>query len=132
MPKKTIRIWNESLYNLFQQIKSRCSNEKHRRFHDYWWRWIKCEWKNFEEFFNDMWWTYKKWLQIDRIDNNSNYNKNNCRWVTAQQNSSNRRNTVFIEWLCLKDYCKKNWLNHRTIRNRIITLKWDIEKAIYT
>lgn len=132
MPKNTIRIWNESIYNLYQQVKSRCNNKNHRRYKDYWWRWIKCEWSSFEEFFKDMWDSYQKWLQIDRINNNWNYNKNNCRWLTPKENSKNRRNTIYIHGLCLKDYCIKNNLNYSTIASRIYNYGWSIEKAIYT
>ena len=36
---------------------------------------------------------WKKGLQIDRIDNNRNYEPSNCRFVTPKENSQNRRNT---------------------------------------
>ena len=35
--------------------------------------------------------------QIDRINNNGNYEADNCRWVTSQENNSNtRKNISFI------------------------------------
>ena len=109
----------KKLYNVFQQTKSRCHNENHKRFSDYWGRWIICEWKNFNNFYKDMWVSYSEWLQIDRIDNNWNYCLKNCQWITASQNSKNRRNTIYIEWICLKDYCKNKSLNYNTIFRRI-------------
>ena len=34
--------------------------------------------------------------QIDRIDVNGNYCKENCRWVTPMENSNNRRSNVML------------------------------------
>lgn len=50
------------------------------------------EWKNsLVSFYNDMGETYKNGLELDRIDNNGPYCKENCRWVTKSKNGSNRR-----------------------------------------
>jgi hypothetical protein len=32
-------------------------------------------------------------MQIDRIDNNGDYCKENCRWTTSAKNNQNRRST---------------------------------------
>lgn len=36
-------------------------------------------------------------LQIDRIDTNKGYSPENCRWATPTENSSNKRNNLYIE-----------------------------------
>jgi hypothetical protein len=43
------------------------------------------------------WEKFAEWnpgMQIDRIDTNGNYEPQNCRWVTIQENSQNRTTTV--------------------------------------
>lgn len=91
------------LYYVWFGIKSRCNplvdKRTNRRYAD---RGIKVcdEWLNsFILFYN---WCiangYKRGLQIDRIDNNGNYEPSNCRFVTNAQNSRNKENTVFIEY----------------------------------
>ena len=39
---------------------------------------------------------YISGLQIDRIDNNGDYNPSNCRWVTPSKNCRNKRTNVLI------------------------------------
>jgi hypothetical protein len=55
------------------------------------------EWRGyggFARFISDMGERPSARHQIDRIDNNGNYEKINCRWVTASQNVKHRRNAA--------------------------------------
>lgn len=81
------------LYIIWKNIKQRCSDLDNK---DYGGRGIKVckEWLEYISF--------KKWslqngyrdnLQIDRIDNDGNYEPSNCRWVTRIENNRNKRNT---------------------------------------
>jgi hypothetical protein len=56
------------------------------------------EWKS--EFINFYNWAvangYKDGLTIDRIDNDGNYEPNNCRWVTYKRQARNRRSNHLL------------------------------------
>lgn len=79
-------------YNIWRGIKVRCLNPNYPRYSDYGGRGVGlCEkWLRFEGFFEDMGY-FEKNVEIDRIDNNKGYCKENCRFVTASVNSANRR-----------------------------------------
>ena len=77
----------------WRSMKTRCLNKNHPVFKHYGGRGITvCDsWLKFENFRDDMFKTWKQDLQLDRINVNGNYELNNCRWVTASENTRNRR-----------------------------------------
>lgn len=92
-------ISKQPWYSNWLHMVNRCNNPNNDRFYDYGGRGIKVceEW-------NDAWvfgkWAeengFQKGLQIDRIDNDGNYEPSNCRLVTPKENMQNRRNTVVL------------------------------------
>ena len=74
--------------------------------------------------------SYSKNLTIDRINVNGNYTKENGRWATRKEQSSNKRDTIRFNWKCLKENCTELWLIYNTVFNRVHTLWWSIEDAL--
>lgn len=85
-------MWKTRIYKVWSSVKSRCMSENNSRYYDYGGRGITIcdEWLDFENFYKDMGDSPTKKHQIDRIDNNKGYSKENCRWVTPSQNMANR------------------------------------------
>jgi hypothetical protein len=82
-------------YQVWIGMRQRCNNPKSKFYFNYVGRDISVcnEWnESFENFHNDMFNKYEDGLELDRIDNDGNYCKENCRFVTRQINTSNRRN----------------------------------------
>lgn len=92
--RKTHGLNNHKLHRVWVKMRERCYYRKGVRYTDWGGRGIKVcdEWKSdFMTFYN---WAKDKWeegLQIDRINNDGNYEPSNCRFVTAKENSLNRR-----------------------------------------
>jgi len=132
---KDWRTWT-TLYNIYKWILQRCNNINKTEYKYYGWRWIECEWKLFEEFKEDMWYSYKKWLTIDRINVDGNYSKENCRWVTMKEQNCNKRNTVYLEYmwkkLTMKWRADKLWIKYLTIRNRYYNYDMPVKDILKT
>lgn len=81
--------YNTKLYRVWIKMKERCYNKKHMHYKNYGGRGIAVcsEWRyNFMSFYT--WATdnnYSDNLQIDRINNNGNYEPSNCRFVTPKE-----------------------------------------------
>ena len=76
----------------YANMMARCHNPKNKRFADYGAKGLLVDesWRNnFQQFYKDMGDCPDK-FQIDRIDNTKGYSKENCRWVDAKENMSNR------------------------------------------
>ena len=83
-----------SIYYCWTDMKTRCLNPNNSGYKYYGGRGIKiCErWMDFRNFYLDMG-DKPKDMQLDRINNNGNYEPNNCRWVTSAENNQNQRTT---------------------------------------
>lgn len=89
----TYGLSSHPLYNTWKGMQARCLNPSTPKYKYYGGRGVTvCEkWLDINNFIKDMYPSYKKGLQLDRIDNDKGYSKDNCRWVTRQQNNSNTR-----------------------------------------
>lgn len=81
------------LYRTWQQMMSRCYNEKSTSYKYYGMIGIKVckDWHNVVTFVNDMFPTFKEGLTLDRKNSNGNYEKDNCRWATKEVQNRNTR-----------------------------------------
>jgi len=126
------------IYHIYQNMKSRCNNPKKDNYHHYGGRGVTVckEWNQFVQFFKDMGPSYSEQLQLDRIDNNKGYSKENCRWVTPKQNSNNRKNTPHLTLRgvekTLSEWCDLLGYPHAAIYRRLHYYGWDVEKALDT
>jgi len=89
-----------SEYKAWTGLIKRCTNHKDKKYNIYGGRGISvCDrWLySFENFYADMKAKPDKQYSLDRIDVNGNYEPNNCRWATLQEQAKNKRNNVFYE-----------------------------------
>ena len=100
--KTTHGLSKTRLYDTWGKIVQRCTNERNNHYKDYGGRGIKIcdEWRrNFELFYE---WSmnngYRDDLTIDRINNDGNYEPDNCRWVDYNVQANNRRNNHYVEY----------------------------------
>lgn len=119
-------------YRIWNTMKRRCQNPSCDMYSSYGGRGIKvCDrWtrdNGFINFYKDM---GKRPVdehgtpyQIDRIDVNGDYSPNNCQWVTASDNSKNRRNNVIIfiygDPYCASDACRMFGVKRTTVTEAI-------------
>lgn len=99
-----------SLYNRWKSMRQRCNNQNDKAFKNYGGRGITiC--KSWDNFINFKSWAvsngYKEGLELDRKDNSDNYNEENCRFVSSLENNRNRRITVKVEGLTLREISNK-------------------------
>lgn len=132
------------LYHIWQMILQRCINLNDSHFEDYGGRGITIcpEWANDYIEFRD--WSlshgYAEGLQINRIENNGNYEPSNCNFVTSQINNQNQRTTKLSlgianeirvkydsGYYTQQQLAKKYGVNQQQISNIINNKTWRIK-----
>jgi hypothetical protein len=125
------------LYHVWSSMRQRCSNPKNKRFDRYGARGINvCErWSRFENFQEDMAAGYRPGLQLDRINNNGDYEPSNVRWVTQKEQQNNKSTNRRIEWrgscLTLSEWADQTGIPLRVLSARLIA-GWGEERALTT
>jgi len=91
--------YKTGLYRIWSGMKQRCDNPNSTAFKNYGGRGIRYHpsFETFEGFLSGIPDGYSPGLEIDRIDNDGNYEPGNLRWATVLEQANNKRNTVFVE-----------------------------------
>lgn len=121
------------LASIFYEVKKRCTNPRSQAYKNYGGRGIVVEWKNAKEFYRDMKDGYRQGLTLDRINNNGNYSKANCRWATWKEQNNNRRTNRIILYKGQKktmaEWIEKLGLKSSTVRQRYNIYGWSVERS---
>jgi len=125
----------QRLYYIWYDMKRRCDNPDRSSYKYYGGRGISyCdEWKDFNVFHKDMYKTYSDNMTIDRIDNDKDYCKSNCQWMTMQDQNKKHTNCVKVTYngdtLNISDMARKYNIKPNTFQRRLWK-GWSIERSI--
>lgn len=130
-------MYGTPAYKSWSSMLTRCANPRNHKYADYGARGIKVHeaWKNFEAFHRDMG-DRPPGTTLGRLNNDGNYEPGNCKWEAATTQARNKRNTRIFEFdghsAMLQEHCDRLGLNCSTVRSRVYSYGWPIEKALTT
>lgn len=125
-------------YQIHSGLRNRCYNKNNHKYPTYGGRGIDvCDrWlgkQGFRNFYTDMGDRPTTRHSIDRIDNDGDYEPNNCRWATPREQCINRSMTRFYT-INGVTRCVREWANHSDVKYETILSRLNrgiaIEKAI--
>jgi hypothetical protein len=122
-------------YKSWSHMKDRCLNIKNKSYKNYGGRGITVckEWlESFFNFLNDMGCKPSKEYSLGRINNDGNYEKNNCEWQTTKEQSCNTRKNKIIIYKGEKVKALDIIPQDKKYIYRRINKNMDIEKALNT
>lgn len=135
---RTHGLSRNPVYQVWASMIKRCTNPNSKYYSYYGGRGIiVCErWrKSFSDFFDDMGPRPSPKHSIDRINNDGNYEPENCRWATRREQSLNKRNNRLLECRGQKrtlfEWAEIAGINPMTISCRL-KHDWSTEAAIFT
>lgn len=123
-------------YRLWRGIRNRCYNSDASHYKRYGARGIKmcARWQNFENFLADMG-SKPSGMSLERIDNNGDYEPDNCRWATPREQANNRSNNRRITFdgvtMNVNEWAAKLGISTPTLIRRL-NKGWSIDRALKT
>ncbi|WP_424578901.1 hypothetical protein [Bradyrhizobium sp. USDA 241] len=71
---------------------------------------------------------------IDRIENELNYDPDNCKWSTVKEQNRNRRSTRWVEFMgrtmSLAEAIELSGLPQARVKRRLYVYKWTVDEAL--
>lgn len=118
-------------------MKSRCGCKKGVTYERYGARGITYDpcWETFENFLSDMGEKPDPKMELERINNDKNYCKENCRWATRKEQTRNRGGkratrlyTFNGKTQCIADWAKEVGIAPQSMQKRL-NKGWPLERA---
>jgi len=131
----THNLHGTPIYSSWHNMIQRCTNVNSQSYSYYGGRGITvCDkWLTFEGFYEDMG-DRPLNKSLDRKNNNGNYCKDNCKWSTREEQMNNVRTNMNLTFKgktqSFSMWAKEFNINKSTLKERILTRKWTIEKAL--
>lgn len=130
-------LTHSQIYNTWRGMKSRCRNPNSQGYHHYGGRGIKvCErWNNsFENFLEDMGPSHIPDYEIERVDNDGDYEPGNCIWATRKIQNNNRRDNHILTYNGVSK-TKSEWADELNINYGTLCFRvragWPIEEVLF-
>lgn len=124
----------EPIYRSWMAMVGRCHNPESSAYKNYGARGVKvCEkWRKFEGFIEDMG-ERPPGKTLERINNDGDYCKENCKWADIKTQSRNKRSNVWVtldgKTQIIADWAKELGIPANTISYRIKS-GWTAEEAL--
>lgn len=125
------------LYNIWLNMKQRCSNPKASHYEYYGGRGISVckEWRDSFSSFRE--WAisngYNEKLTLDRIDRDKDYCPDNCRWITQTEQMSNTSRNIMLTYKgdthSLSEWSRILGVPYGTIKSRY-RYGWSVERML--
>ncbi len=124
-------------YYSYKHMIQRCTNTKNKNWADYGGRGITvCDrWRHdFAVFLADMGLRPARGYELDRIDNDGNYEPGNCQWATRTEQNNNKRSNTLLAWegrvQTLQQWADEVGVSSSLLCQRIGRLGWPLGEAL--
>ena len=123
-------------YASWAAMKARCDNPNNGSYEDYGARGITyCrDWRYFSKFIKSMGVKPTAKHTLERIDNDGNYEPDNCKWATRKEQAINRSHCgIKLSYMCREQYIK-DWASELGMTEGLIRCRlkrgWPVEEAL--
>lgn len=131
-------MYGTLIYKKWMAMKRRCLNKNEKCYPRYGGRGITISknWLDFIGFYKDMGASFVEGMSLERIDNNGNYCKENCKWIPLAEQARNKRSVTLYEYggrkMSIPEWAKITGIKEDTLFARLKKYGWSVERALTT